>query len=341
MEEHLIIQEAHMKIITILLVLITFVGISFSQSFDSEHFTIEKLTNGVYTAIHKNGGYAICNAGIVDLGDKTLLFDCFISPKAARDLKKAAEQLTGNDVKYVVNSHFHNDHIRGNQIFPGAEIIATQKTKELIEETEPEELEYEKKVVDDRIKSTQREIEGETDHRKLEEHKMWLGYYKAIKESFSEYKTILPDKIVKDTLVIQGKDRRVILFCRGKGHTESDMVLLLPEDKILFTGDLLFIKNHPWLGDGFVEEWIEYLEELKKLNVEQIVPGHGPVGETQNLDKMISYIQTITNLVDDAITNNISKEDLRLTTIPDEFKDWLLSRFFTLNLVVQYNKKSN
>jgi cyclase len=330
-----------MKIVTILLMLITFVGNSFSQSFESEHFTIEKLTNGVYAAIHKNGGYAICNAGIINLGNETLVFDCFISPKAAIDLKKAAEELTGNDVKYVVNSHFHNDHIRGNQVFPGAEIIATQKTIELIEKTEPEELEYEKKVVDDRIKSTQKEIEGETDPRKLDEHKMWLGYYQAIKESFGKYKTTLPDKIIKDTLVIKGKDRSVILFSRGKGHTESDMVLLIPEDKILFTGDLLFIESHPWLGDGFLEEWIEYLEELKKLDVEQIVPGHGPVGKNQNLDEMISYIQTITNLVDNAITNNISKEDLRLTTIPDEYKDWWLSRFFTLNLVVLYNKKSN
>ncbi len=330
-----------MKIIIIFLILITFVGNSFQQSFESEHFTIEKLTDGVYTAIHKNGGYAICNAGIVNLGNETLVFDCFISPKAARDLKKAAKELTGNDVKYVVNSHFHNDHIRGNQVFPGAEIIATKRTKELIEETEPEELEYEKKVVDDRIKSTQKEIDIETDFRKLEEQKMWLGYYKAIKESFDEYKTILPDKIIKDTLVIKGKDRKVILFSRGKGHTESDMVLLLPEDKILFAGDLLFIKSHPWLGDGFIKEWIEYLEELKKLDVDHIVPGHGPIGEIHNLDEMISYIQTITNLVDNAISNNISKEDLKLTTIPDEFKDWWLSRFFTLNLVVQYNKKSN
>ncbi len=330
-----------MKIITIILVLIAFIGNSFSQSFESEHFTIEKLTNGVYAAIHKNGGYAICNAGIVDLGNETLVFDCFISPKAARDLKKAAEELTGNDVKYLINSHFHNDHIRGNQVFSGAEIIATQKTKELIEKTEPEELEYEKKVVDDRIESMQKEIDGETDPRKLEEHKMWLGYYKAIKESFDEYKTKLPDKIIKDTLVIQGKDRKVILFSRGKGHTESDMVLLLPEDKILFTGDLLFIENHPWLGDGFLEEWIEYIEELKKLDVEQIVPGHGPVGKTQNLDEMIIYIQTITNLVEDAIANNMSKEDLRLTTIPDEYKNWWLRRFFALNLVVQYSKKNN
>jgi len=330
-----------MKIVTILLMLITFFGNSFSQSFESEHFTIEKLTNGVYGAIHKNGGYAISNVGIINLGNESLVFDCFISPKAARDLKKVAKELTGNDIKYVFNSHFHNDHIRGNQVFSGAEIIATQKTKELIKETEPEELEYEKKVVDDRIESTQKEIDGETDPRKLEEHKMWLGYYRAIKESFDEYKTILPDKIIKDTLVIQGKDRKVILFSRGKGHTESDMVLLLPEDKILFTGDLLFIESHPWLGDGFMEEWIEYLEELKKLNVEQIVPGHGPIGNKRSLDEMISYIQTVSDIVDDAIVNNISKEDLKLTSVPDEYNDWWLSRFFTLNLVVLYNKKSN
>jgi len=142
-----------MKILKILLMLIAIAGSSFSQSFESDHFTIEKLADGVFTAIHKIGGYAICNAGIIDLGDETLVFDCFISPKAARDLKKAAEELTKNEVKYVVNSHYHNDHIRGNQVFDGAEIIATQKTKELIEKTEPEELEYEKKVVDDRIKS--------------------------------------------------------------------------------------------------------------------------------------------------------------------------------------------
>jgi glyoxylase-like metal-dependent hydrolase (beta-lactamase superfamily II) len=122
---------------------------------------------------------------------------------------------------------------------------------------------------------------------------MWLGYYKAIKESFSEYKTVLPDKLFKDTLIIQGEDRKVILFSRGKGHTESDMVLLLPEDKILFAGDILFIESHPWLGDGFLEEWIEYLEELKKLDVDQIVPGHGPIGHKRNLDVMITIFKQL------------------------------------------------
>jgi len=57
-------------------------------AFQSDHFTIEKLDDGIYAAIHKPGGEAICNAGIIDLGSKTLVFDTFLTPRAAKDLKK-------------------------------------------------------------------------------------------------------------------------------------------------------------------------------------------------------------------------------------------------------------
>ena len=63
---------------------------------ESKHYKLEKLADGIYAAIHNNeGGYAICNAGIIDLGDKTIVIDPFISPAAARDLKQHAEYLTG------------------------------------------------------------------------------------------------------------------------------------------------------------------------------------------------------------------------------------------------------
>src|ERR1051326_5099847 len=93
----------------------------------SKHFTIQQLKPGVWAVINKDEtGYAICNAGIIDLGDKTIVFDAFISPLAADDLKKAAEQLTHRPVTFLINSHFHDDHIRGDQVFvPGAHIIST------------------------------------------------------------------------------------------------------------------------------------------------------------------------------------------------------------------------
>jgi glyoxylase-like metal-dependent hydrolase (beta-lactamase superfamily II) len=107
-----------MQRVKLVLILILFQTIFiYAQSFVSPHFTIEKLDDGVWAAIAKNGGYAICNAGIVDLGDATLIFDPFMTPEAAEDLKKTALELTGHPVKYVANSHYHNDHVGGNQVF--------------------------------------------------------------------------------------------------------------------------------------------------------------------------------------------------------------------------------
>lgn len=323
----------------LIIVLIIHAGL-FAQNFQSDHFTIEKLADGVYAAIHKTGGYAICNAGIVDLGDETLVFDCFISPRAARDLKKIAEELTGNSVRYLVNSHYHNDHIRGNQVFTGARIIATQLTKELIEKNEPEELEWEKQVVDKRIESTQHKLSEETDPHNIEEHKMWLGYYKAIKESFGEYKTTLPDFLIQDSLRLKGNKREVLMLSKGKGHTESDMIMWLPKERILFTGDLLFVENHPWLGDGFISEWIDYLKYLKELSPQKIVPGHGPIGTTKQVDLMIGYIDKVMKIVDKAIENKLNEDELAAIKIPEEYSKWFLSIFFTPNVVMQYKVKT-
>lgn len=102
----------------------------------SSHFTIEKLAEGVFAAIHNDdGGLAICNAGIIDLGDKTIVLDPFISPVAARDLKNQAELLTGKPVSIVVNLDLHNDHTNGNQVFvPEANIISTPNTRRYIQD---------------------------------------------------------------------------------------------------------------------------------------------------------------------------------------------------------------
>jgi len=323
------------------LIIILICNLLNAQSFESKHFAIQKLDDGVYAVIHKTGGYAICNSGIIDLGDETLVFDSFISPEAAKDLKKAAEQLTGHKVKYLINSHFHNDHIRGNQVFTDAEIISTEKTKELIEETEPEELKWEASVIDHRIGTTLSSISEETDSAKLEEDKMWLGYYKAIKESMGEYKITLPSVFLKDTMIIRGSKRNVVLFTKGKGHTESDIVMWLPQGKILFAGDILFVERHPWLGDGFVEDWINYLNDLKHLDANYIVPGHGSVGNNNQLDQMMEYIKILTTLVDDAIQNNFTEDKIKTIEIPDDYKTWWFSRFFTPNLVIQYENKIN
>src|SRR5437764_11008414 len=113
-------------------------GTTFAQRKHSkpapENFIIQQLAPGVWAAIQNDQfGKAICNAGIVDMGDKTLIFDPFMTPEAARELRETAERLTGRPVSIVIDSHYHNDHVRGNQEFkPEATIISSSWTREEI-----------------------------------------------------------------------------------------------------------------------------------------------------------------------------------------------------------------
>jgi cyclase len=91
----------------------------------SRHFQLEQLAEGVYAAIALAGGGSGSNAGMIDLGDRTLVFDTFLTPQAADELRAAAEHLLGRPVAYVINSHWHCDHIQGNQAF-GGETVKSQ-----------------------------------------------------------------------------------------------------------------------------------------------------------------------------------------------------------------------
>jgi len=116
--------EKMKKNIILLTFLMTIIpGQLFAELPESKHFKLEKLADGVYATIHKIGGHAICNAGIIDLGGKTVIFDTFLSPTAAKELLKIVKELKLSPIAYVVNSHYHNDHIRGNQVFGDNVII--------------------------------------------------------------------------------------------------------------------------------------------------------------------------------------------------------------------------
>lgn len=313
---------------------------SFSQSisFQSKHFTIQKLADGVYAAIAKNGGYAICNAGIIDLGDATLIFDPFMTPEAAMDLRKAASLLTGHKIKYVVNSHFHNDHIGGDQVFDSAVIISTERTRSLIAENQPEEIADEKKSAPVELeKLNKKSTSGMTPHE-AEENLMWKGYYEGMVTSNASLKVVLPDVTFKDLLILHGTKRSVNLVSLGTGHTESDLYLLLPLDKVAFLGDLLFIQNQPWLGDGDPDKWKIYLDSLAQLNVRVVVPGHGPVGTLRDIDEMKIYFESVKESAMTFHNKGLNPRNDPKLKAPAPFDNWFLSNFFKPNVISEYHR---
>lgn len=258
-------------------------------TFSSRHFTIEKLGNGVYAAIATNGGYAICNAGIVDLGDATLVMDPFMTPEAARDLKKAAEKLTGHSVRYVINTHFHNDHTGGNEVFAAATIISTQAALRHMRKELPPELEDNRKHASDKAASFHQKDRKNMSALELEEHVLWEAYYDGLAKSVGTLKLCYPQMCFTDSMVIHGSKRDVQLYDCGKAHSEGDLLMFLPEDKILFTGDVLFIGCHPWIGDGDPAHWDSVLQNIQQGEVAMIIPGHGRSGKKEDVAPLRQY----------------------------------------------------
>ena len=310
-----------------------------AQGYSSVHFEYRQLADGVFAAIHKTGGYGICNACIVNLGKETLVFDCCLSPEAARDLKKAAEELTGNQVKYVVNSHYHNDHVRGNQVFTGARIIATTRTRALMEKLSAAEVEDEKLSVDERLADAAFKIANEEDTTRMNEHQLWLGYYQSMKSSHAEYKLTLPDYLVDDSLSLKGKKRSVQLISKGGGHSESDMIMWLPAEKILFAGDLVFIGFHPWFGEADIPGWLSYLQYMKRLGPAVVVPGHGEVGKSADIDEMSGYLTSVETILAEMVRNKIPVNRIGAIHVPEKYNSLYFRNFFTPGLTLQYQKK--
>lgn len=304
-------------------------NLSKTDRFISPHFRLQTLAEGVYAAIHKAGGGAVANAGIVDLGDSTLIFDTFISHLAAKELRLAAELLTGKPVAYVINSHYHNDHIRGNQEFAEAEIIATQGTLDLLHTAGQEELEWDTNQVPARLAEVSTQYQAAQDEATRSRLKFWLDYYQVIIDSLPELEIRFPDRTFEGHLTLEGTARKVEVISYGAGHTGSDSFLWLPEEKIAFLADLLFVQCHPYLPDGNPEAWLEALEKIKILKPKMLVPGHGPLGRPRDLDLMAAYLNAVSELARRKTSTGV---EISHTDIPETFQDWDFQLFYPANL---------
>jgi len=307
-----------------------------------ENFTIQQLAPGVWAAIQNDQfGKAICNAGIVDMGDKTLIFDPFMTPEAARELRETAERLTGRPVSIVVDSHYHNDHIRGNQEFkPEATIISTTWTREEIAKSEPEEQEWERRHAPALLQATKKLYQSRNGTER-DELAMWIGYYEGMTESLDDLKTVLPDIVFNDSLWLMGSTRSVKLEEFKNGHTGSDVVLYLPTEQIAFMGDLLFVKRHPWMSDGDPFNWQTILKKwYDNKDVKTFVPGHGPVCDKQGVKDLQDYFAKVQALASAATSDSLQSR-LLLQPIPYPYQNWFFSKFYEPNMKFLFTRNRN
>jgi cyclase len=307
---------------------------------NTKHFRLQQLADGVYAAIHIDGGAAIGNAGIVDLGDRTLIYDTFIAPQAAEDLRTAAEALTGRPIDAVIDSHWHYDHIWGNQVFDvSTEIISTEETRRLIIATRGHGA-YDAFMAEAEanLAATRAQFEATEDEGQRRQLALWVDYHQAVVETKPMLQIRAPNLTFVERLGFHGTDRTAKVIDFVGGHTESDAVLFLPQEGIAFMSDLLFIGHQPYLGGGDPDRLLHILEAVSDLAPRLLVPGHGPVGTAESLTAMGQYVRTLDGLARKMVEDGEAEETIDTMAIPEPYDDWLFAAFFPGNMHFLYQR---
>jgi glyoxylase-like metal-dependent hydrolase (beta-lactamase superfamily II) len=293
----------------------------------SRHFRIQKISQGIWSTGMVDGGWHFCNSGIIDLGEKTLVMDTGLCPQSARDLKDAAIRLTGKTPRYVINSHWHIDHVRGNQVFQEASILSSSETRKMLITKGKENAELVYAGAKSQIAVMKRLLANGTKSERMSA-RIGISFYEGILEGHPVLQITPPDVTFDGNLALYGQNRTVELKQFKNAHSESDIALFLPDEKILFCGDLCYIGWHPCIDMGDAVNLINVLDELIRLGPKIVVPAHGPPGSVKDLEMMKEYIQTLMGLVKKVVNGGGSSEDAAAMPVPHQYQNLKVKEFF-------------
>ncbi len=226
---------------------------------------LTRLADNVYayvggTDASAAAGFA-ANAGIVIGRDGVLVVDTLVSAKEGERFLADIRKVTDRPIKYVVNTHTHLDHAFGNCVFAklGATVISQQADRDLLAQIGAEVLKN-------------------------------AANFGLTPEQMAGTEIVVPSLTFERQMNIDLGDERVELIHAGPSHTSGSAVVYLPSKKLLFAGDILFTDFHPYQGDGDMAGWTKTLDDLLAMDVEKIVPGHGPLSNKQDLREMKAYL---------------------------------------------------
>jgi glyoxylase-like metal-dependent hydrolase (beta-lactamase superfamily II) len=300
-----------------------------------ENFDLAELTDGVYSAISTAGSEAFSNAGIVDLGDRILLFDSFLSPNAAIELKEAVKNHIGKPIRYVVNSHYHIDHTGGNLVFAeNTDLISSVITRDSMLGRNVDMVKYYRENGADMRVHFQKLLAKEGNSKAAEQIKEQLLYIDIL--THNKFYLDLPNIFFSDKLNITGSKNQIELFNYYNGHTECDTILYIPNKRILFSGDLVFVDRHPWLGSGNPFNLIQILENLKAIDFEILITGHGNIGCKKDTDLNLRYIKKVEELAKEVVRRNKDIEEINEDCLNEPYKSWKGGKFIrNINFLIE------
>jgi len=288
-------------------------------------FELQPVADGVYAAIATTQYKVNSNAAVILTNDGVVVVDSHSKPSAARALYHEIRGMTKNPVRKVINTHFHWDHWQGNQVYaaeyPGLEIIASEGTKENLTKAEagvggvpfiekqlaalPKEIE---KLKDDMTRTTNADQKARLEAN-LQQAEAYLDELKTLKPT-------LPTKTLANTMTLHEQGREIQLLLLGSGHTNGDVYVYLPKEKVVATGDAV-IDWMPFINDGYPEEWVQALTALEKVDFTQMILGHGEVATKEHLGFFKGYLTDLIASVKKAAAEGGTLNEMQ-KTIPDQ-----------------------
>jgi len=286
--------------------------------FKSDFFDLYKLSESAYGVIAKENSGMGGNAGFIDIGDYLIIIDSTGDLDAAKDLKKAATQFTQKEPNFIVITHYHMDHLMGTSLFDiSTQIMTSDRTLRNIQTVGRKRIEEIKNI--DLIEMEE-SLKTENDEEKRKDIENDLKFLKTVRsDSFSLRE---PNLTFKGGCVIYGDESSVHMRVFKKAHTDGDVIVYIPEEKILFAGDLLFARSDPWLGSGNPEGWISVNDEIMKLDFKVAVPGHGDLSSKEEFSLENKYIREIIDLVKKRIDSGEDPTQIKREDFSDEIKSW-------------------
>lgn len=284
---------------------------------------LHDLGNSCYAYLLPDGSWGWSNAGLIVDGDQTLLvdtlFDLPLTGEMLREMRRSVQAAAQIDT--LVNTHANGDHYFGNQLVTEAEIISSRACFEEMHARPPE------KFIES-LRNWEQQGEGGAFIREM------IGD----RFDFDGIVFTPPTRTFEDHLKLSVGDKTVELVNVGPAHTSGDVLVHVPEDRTVFTGDILFVGGHPPAWTGPVSNWIQACDLMLGWDVETIVPGHGPVTDKRDVRRLKEYFEFLTVEARRCFDAGLDVLEAARSIALDAFADWNEAERIVINIDTLYRE---
>jgi glyoxylase-like metal-dependent hydrolase (beta-lactamase superfamily II) len=260
-------------------------------------FRFNQVKAGVYHAIGTGALAVVGNSAVIVNDNDVVVVDDHVSPAAAWVLLDEIKSITTKPVRTVINTHFHFDHAHGNQVFgKDVDIIGHEFTRDMLLNGNPLQMPLYKGYVEGlprQIEDLKKRVAAEPDAARKAALQLQLDATENNRVSQAELRPTPPNVTLRTQMTLYRGDREIQIRFLGRAHTGGDVVVYLPKEKAVITGDFLTsaLSN---MSDAFVNEWPATLDELKKLDFDTVLPGHGEAfTDKAKIDYFQAYLRDV------------------------------------------------